>query len=446
VQLPGGLLRTPANRDLTQIFLSQILGGGAKERALVGYQHDCAEELGMLKQPSVHHTNADLIVALAVSLLVQTAISILASSVPLLAPMLADARGWKSDLIAFYAPMVYVVAFAMNFLVPYLLAQFGGMGLNLLCIVGCATGLGCLLFDNLAVCAMSTLGIGVAMGMMNPASAQVLGPKTSPATAGTIMAIKQTGIPLGGIFAGILIPAIAIHYGWEWAILIFIIGSAMLVGSLLPAVRSLNGDVNASGGNPPNYLETLRELLGMPGMWAIMVAAGTFSAALVCFRTFIAVYLVKELGLSLVLGGLALSVSQAAGIIGQIGWAAVSDRFLKPHTTLTLIGFLIACAAALMAGFSERWHAGAICAVVAIYGAGAPGFMPVVLGEVARRAAPEKVGAVTSAANFFLLGGIIIGPLLFGALASLVSYSIAFGGLAGCVLVASFLGPARARS
>lgn len=390
----------------------------------------------MLTQRNWLYANRDILGALGFSSLVQMAIALLSSSVPLLAPVIADTRGWNAGLIAFYVPAVYVVAFVINFRVPQLLARFGGMGVSMLCVVCCAIGLAFLLVDNLAICAMSTLAIGVAMGMMNPASAQVLGPRTSPATAGLIMAIKQTGLPLGTILAGILTPVIAIDYGWEWAAWTFIIGSVILVGALLPLLPWLNGDIKPAGGNMPGYLEPLRELLQMPGMLPFMIAAATFSAAMVCLRTYLAVYLVKELGMSLALAGLALSTSQAAGIIGQLGWATVSDRVLTPHQTMGLLGLLIAIAAAIMTIFSKQWSTGAICAVVALYGAGAPGFMPVVLGEVARRASPAKVGVITSAANLFLTGGIIVGPLLFGALASMRNYSTAFGGLAVSALAA----------
>jgi len=382
--------------------------------------------------------------AVGISLAVQTAISMLAGCIPLLAPMIADTRGWRADLIALFAPMVYLVGFGINFAVPRLLARYGGMGLSLICVAACVSGLVCVLFDNLAICALSTVGIGVAVGMMNPASAQMLAPRTSPRTASTIMAVKQTGVPLGGMLAGALAPALAVRFGWQEALGVFAIGSAILVGALLPTVRWLNGDMNGSGSRSPGRVE-MRRLLCIPGMWVIVVAGAVFSAALVCLRTFLAVYLVKELGFSLAVAGLAFSASQAAGMVGQLGWAAISDRLLAPHATMGLIGFFIASAAVLIAAFSARWAAGAVCAVTVVYGLGAAGFVPLVLGEVARRADPGEVGAVTSAANLFLLGGVVVGPMLFGAVASVQGYSAAFAALSACVLVVSLIACMRAR-
>ena len=52
---------------------------------------------------------------------------------------------------------------------------------------------------------------------MNPASSQVLGPRTTAQTAGLVMSIKQTGVPLGGVMAGALVPMLALHSGWRAA-------------------------------------------------------------------------------------------------------------------------------------------------------------------------------------------------------------------------------------
>jgi len=398
----------------------------------------------MLKRLTVQTENLDTAAAVAISLLVQTAISMLAGCIPLLAPMIADSRGWKADLITFYAPMVYMVGFSINFAVPNLLARFGGMGLSLICLAACAGGMVCVLVDNLAISALSTVGIGLALGMMNPAGAQILASRTSPRTAGTIMAVRQTGVPLGGMLAGAVAPVVAVRYGWEQAIAVFAAGSAMLAGGLLPTTRWLNGDMHGDGSRPRGKLEPIRRLLHIRGMGSIIAAATVFSAALVCLRTFLAVYLVKDLGFSVAVAGLAFSVSQAAGMVGQLGWALLSDRLLAPHATMCVIGFFIAGAGALIATFSGNWSWGAICAVTVVYGAGAAGFVPLVLGEVARRAEPGQVGAVTSAANLFLLGGVVVGPMLFGAMASVQSYSAAFAALSACVLAVSLMTGVRA--
>jgi hypothetical protein len=80
------------------------------------------------------------------------------------------------------------------------------------------------------------------------------------------------------------------------------------------------------------------------------------------------------------------------------------------------------CTAAL----TPHWPLGAIALVAAMYGVSAAGYLPVLLGEVARRAPPGQVGALTSGAQLFPLGGSILGPLAFGGMAAVAGMPAAF--------------------
>jgi MFS family permease len=80
-----------------------------------------------------------------------------------------------------------------------------------------------------------------------------------------------------------------------------------------------------------------------------------------------------------------------------------------------------------------------IVVVSILYGLTAAGFVPVVLGEVARRAAPGDAGALTGGANLFLLGGVVAGPLAFGMVATSLGYPAAFVFIAACTFLTSIL-------
>ncbi len=67
----------------------------------------------------------DVVIALMITLLVQTTVSLLAASVGVLAPAIAEHQGWNLGLIALYAPLLYLAAFSISFVVPWLLTQNG---------------------------------------------------------------------------------------------------------------------------------------------------------------------------------------------------------------------------------------------------------------------------------------------------------------------------------
>jgi MFS family permease len=60
-----------------------------------------------------------------------------------------------------------------------------------------------------------SLVIGAAYGLLNPAASDILVRHALAGQRSLIFAIKQTGVPLGGIAAGLLGPPLAVAYGWH---------------------------------------------------------------------------------------------------------------------------------------------------------------------------------------------------------------------------------------
>jgi predicted MFS family arabinose efflux permease len=277
---------------------------------------------------------------------------------------------------------------------------------------------------------------------MNPASSQMLGPRTTARTAGLVMSIKQTGVPLGGVVAGALVPILASRSGWRMAAVELAGLGAVLAIALLPSVSWLNGAARAAKPAAFRPLDPVRHLVAMPGMPTLLLASLTFNGMQLCLRSFFVVYLVADQRLDLVTAGVAFSVSQAAGMFGQVGWAALADRLLPVHAVMAIIGTLMSAAALATAAMTPHWPLGVIFVVAAVYGVSAAGYLPVLLGEVAKRSPSGQVGALTSGAQLFPLGGCILGPLAFGGVAAVVGMPAAFvlaaaSTLAGTALLAA---------
>lgn len=172
----------------------------------------------------------DVLAAVFISLLVQTTMSLFAASVPVLAPAIAAERGWSPTIITFYPIALYVTAFLISFQVPRLLFQMGGMGLSLASVAFAGVGLLFLLSPSAATAALAPVTIGCGTAAMNPASSQILGPRTTAPTAALVMSIKQTGVPMGGVAAGALVPMLVAHSGWRAAAIELVaIGAALAV-------------------------------------------------------------------------------------------------------------------------------------------------------------------------------------------------------------------------
>lgn len=383
----------------------------------------------------------DVLAAVFISLVVQMTVSLFAASVPVLAPAIAAERGWNPTVVAFYPIVVYVTALLVSFHIPALLFRMGGMGLSLASVVISGAGLLLLLLPYAAAATSASVAIGCGTAAMNPASAQMLGPRTTARTAGLVMSIKQTGVPLGGVMAGAFVPNLTSQFGWRTAAVELAAIGLVLAIVLLPSINWLNGVARAAKPAAFRPLDPVRHLLAAPGMPTLLFASLTFNGMQLCLRSFFVVYLVTDQQLSLVTAGVAFSVSQAAGMIGQVGWAALSDRVLSVHAVMAIIGTLMSAAALCTAAMMPRWPLGAIFVVAAVYGVSAAGYLPVLLGEIAKRSPPGQVGALTSGGQLFPLGGSILGPLAFGGMAVVTGLPAAFtlaavSTLAGTALLA----------
>jgi MFS family permease len=387
-------------------------------------------------------TNMDVVAAVLISLLVQSMISLLAAGVPVLAPAIAAEHGWNANVIALYPAIVYFTAILMSFQIPPVLVRIGGMGLSLACVAVSAIGMVLLPLPYAAAAVLTAIAMGLATAGMNPASSQVLGPRTTVRTAGLVMSIKQTGVPLGGVAAGALVPFLVRVSGWRvTALELAAIGAAMAM-VFAPTVPWLNGGAAAAKPIAFRPLDPVKHLCAMQGMSALLLASIAFNGMQLCLRSFFTIYLVDNQRLSLLSAGIAFSVSQVAGIIGQVVWAVLSDRLLSVWAVMAIIGALMSGAALCTASMMPHWPLGAVFAVATVYGVSAAGYLPVLLGEVAKRSPPDQVGALTSGAQLFPLCGAIVGPLTFGGMAALMGMPAAFvlaamSTLAGTALLAA---------
>jgi predicted MFS family arabinose efflux permease len=258
------------------------------------------------------------------------------------------------------------------------------------------------------------------------------------------MSIRQSAVPAGSMLAGVIMPILAIHWGWH-ALLVLGLATAGLAIILLPSLPWLN---DGSSTPPPAQRpwEPVKRLLAMSGMWQILFAVVAYMMLVICLRSFFTVYLVKDMGFDLATAGLAFSAAQLAGIPGQIGCAVISDRWLSPRTVLAISGILMTAAAMLAANFTHDWPILAIVTVAVILGLFSIGCVPVMLGEITRRAPVGQVGSLISGGNLFIMAGCALGPLFFGAVGTVFGYAGALKALAICTAVgAVVVAPLRYR-
>jgi MFS family permease len=381
-----------------------------------------------------------VLVAIAFTLTVQilAATALIAPSV--IAPAAAPDLGVAPQAIGLFVSYVYLAAMLSGLATGALVARYGAFAVCQVAVVIAGVGLALGKLATLAVVPAAGLLIGVAYGVVNPASSHILARHTPPGAMALVFSIKQTGVPIGGAIAGAVVPTLVLAFGWPNALPA--LGAACLVAAvfLLPARATIADPPRTGEGaaaRAPLAFRWRRALDGMLGPIRLVtghsrlrelaaVSIGYASAQLV-FIAYFVTQLTLALGLALVTAGAIYALGHGAGIAGRIAWGAVADRWLSPRATLAALGMVSAACAALTALFSAAWPLWAVAAVAAAYGATAVGWNGVFLAEVARTAPAGQVGTATGGTQFFTFGGAMCGPPVFsGIVWATGSYAWAF--------------------
>ncbi|MGE5794060.1 MAG: MFS transporter [Bacteroidota bacterium] len=374
------------------------------------------------------------IVAIAVTLAVQTltAMAMIAPSV--LAPVAARDLGLAPQSIGFFASLTYLGAMLSGLATGRFTARFGPLAVCQAAVVLAGAGL---LLGYLAVAAVvpvAALVIGFAYGVVNPVSSHILARRTPPRMMALVFSIKQTGVPAGGAIAGIVVPPLALALGWAGALPVLAAVCIAAAFLLMPAGTTL-AEKRAPPAGPGGSLRGVFAGLGRPiglalssgALRELSYASFGYAAVQLVFITYFVSYLALELGYSLVTAGLVYACAHGAGIVGRIAWGAVADRWLAPRTTLAVLGLVSALCALLVAAFSPAWPLAAVTAVGMLFGASAVGWNGVFLAQVARVAPTGQVSSATGGTQFFTFAGALSGPPLFAAAVwATASYAWAF--------------------
>jgi MFS family permease len=359
---------------------------------------------------------------LPITLLIQAAASAAAVAPAVAAPRLIDALGVGPAAVGLYIATVYFGAAMSSQWCAALVKRWGPIRSSQAGLVLCAVGLVLVSVPHAAVAAVGALLLGAGYGPITPASSDMLIRTTPPDKVSLVFSIKQTGVPMGGIIAGLTVPVVLVAAGLGWAL--WHIACVCLAGVALAEVLRTRLDAYR---DPHAPLPTLASMAGpMRFVWAhpllrrLSLCTLVFSTVQVSVTSYLVSFLNVDLRWTLVAAGAALSVSQGAGVAGRILWGLVADRWNAPR--LTLLGLAVVMA---LAGLAMPWlHAasphGWVIVLLAIYGGTAVGWNGVYLATVARVVPHEQAAMATAGSLFFTYVGIVVGAPLFGALSTVL--------------------------
>lgn len=374
---------------------------------------------------------------LAATLAVQVLVSMAVVTVPVLAPELAAEAGLQPRFVGLFIALVYGASMAASLVAGALVKRLGAIRLSQFCLACSAAGLACLATASPALIIASAILLGAGYGPITPASSHVLAKTTPPRMMSLVFSVKQSGVPLGGVLAGAVVPALVA--GSDWRVASLAVGAICLAAAVLvqPLRALLDADRDPSSPLAAHGLAgPLRYTLGDGTLRRLAICSFFFASLQLCLVTFLVTHLTLNLGHTLVEAGLMLSAAQAGGVVARIGWGAIADRWGRPMRLLGFVAIAMGLASLATAGFTPQWPAAAIFLVCAAFGATAIGWNGVYLAQVARLAPPGKAGDATGGSLVFTFGGVLFGPPAFTFLVGAgAGYDVAYMAIAAPAVV-----------
>ena len=261
---------------------------------------------------------------------------------------------------------------------------------------------------------------GLGQAVSTPSSSHLLGRLAPRHLAPLVFSIKQCGVPVGLMLAGVVAPALVVEAGWRVALLVIALISLLIVLALQPLRAGFDVDRNpAQPLSPADIRANVVGVLRDPALRILCVAMFSFVGLQSLFTGFFVLYLVRGLGYDLERAGQVFAIAIAVAVPARIGWGWLASRFVPPATLLAFLGIGMAGAAVLTASIGPDWPTWAAAVIATALSVTGVSWHGVLLAEVARLSPVGRIGATTGAVLAFGDAGALVLPLLFSAALSL---------------------------
>jgi len=280
---------------------------------------------------------------------------------------------------------------------------------------------------------------GLGYGSGQTAGAKAVAAAFGAHGRGTAMGIRQSGLPLGGMVAALLVPALAGAFGWRAGLF----GAAAFCGltGLLCGAGLRNGGgagtyADGTRGDawpPPGgaLVARVRRILADAGIRRTSIVATLLVIGQFCYQGYLALYMVDRFGWSKHAAAALLLAVHGGGVAGRLGWGAISDRVLSGRRTPALTWCAALCAVFPLALIAlPRPVPVPLAAAVACAGGllllGWNGLYSTLIME---EAGAHETGLAMGISMTMLYGATFVTPPVFGWLVERTSYAVGWAAL-----------------
>lgn len=245
---------------------------------------------------------------------------------------------------------------------------------------------------------------GIAQALANPVTNSLIAQQIQPEKKARVVGLKQAGVQLAALFAGLILPAIALKYGWRTAFG-SIVPVAIIFGCMAFFIISkpLSQTIKRLIFSYPNSL--LRWLMGI--QFCVGIALSAFVTFLPTFAT--------QQGMTLFWANMLIAVFGIMGMFSRILLTPLGAKLKDESVMLFALIATAACAMAITmhADLESQWL---IWIGTIGMGLSAVGTNAIAMSMLVRDPAFGPVAMASSFISFAFFAGFALGPPLYIAL------------------------------
>lgn len=365
-------------------------------------------------------------------------------TLPAVAPKVAETYGIDSSLIGYQISILAAAMLVSLTLGSQLAVRWGSCRVQQGGLILLIAGSFIAILPDAAFVFASALALGLGYGVLTTSASHLLARFAPAERRNLIFSLKQTGVPIGGVGAAAITPAVALAYGWQWALG----GNAVILCVLVLLLE--RGRPHWDDDRNPATRVGMNPFADVVAIWKhgalrlLSIAGGCFVIVQICLSTFTVVFFAEEVGFGLIQAGIVLTASQVGGVAGRVFWGWLADVTRSCFAVLAVLAAVMLAACVLAYFITPRWAILTSCMLFFVIGSTASGWNGAFLAEVARLAPRPAISRLTGGSLAYVNVCKMVGPIVFtNAYLASGSYALTFALLAlpaaiglGCVLAA----------
>lgn len=329
----------------------------------------------------------------------------LAFALGALAPLLRRDLRLSRSQIGALTSVLFLTGALCSPVAGRLVDRFGGrtMQIVLFWVAGLAI-VGVALSPSYTFVLLMVLVAGFPLSLANTATNKLVGEHVPAGSQGILVGFKQSGVQIGALIVGLLLPTGAVLMGWRG---ILLASTALPVLGVIATARLVPRTEALRRGR--RGLGSMRVAVAWLAAYAFLMGVSVWTVG-----AYLPLYANERLGFDVSAAGFVAAVVALVAVFARLAWGRLADRRSSAPKLLALMALGGVVAQALIIG-APSVGAWMIWTAAVVAGATASAWNSVGMLAIVKDLDVDRAGQASGVVLLAFYGGSAIGPFVFGS-------------------------------